>query len=130
MDKLPLVPQIYLGSEGLIVSQEGLGCMGMSAFYGPPKPEDEMIELIRYAIEAGVTFLDTADIYGPHTNEILVGKVGLKILLTLPARSFAHRSARSARSALFFLASRVFGGGGLRRADDPSCRPSCQTEGI
>lgn len=74
VDKLPLVPQIYLGSEGLIVSQQGLGCMGMSAFYGPPKPEEEMVEVIRYAIEAGVTFIDTAEIYGPYANETLIGK--------------------------------------------------------
>jgi aryl-alcohol dehydrogenase-like predicted oxidoreductase len=49
--------------------------MGMSVFYGAPKPEKEMIELIRYAVHCGVTFLDTADVYGPHTNEVLVGKV-------------------------------------------------------
>ncbi|CAO1939076.1 unnamed protein product, partial [Urochloa humidicola] len=46
----------------------------MSAFYGPPKPEPDMINLLRYAIASGVTFLDTSDIYGPHTNEILLGK--------------------------------------------------------
>jgi aryl-alcohol dehydrogenase-like predicted oxidoreductase len=49
--------------------------MGMSSFYGPPKPDAEMIELIRYAIDRGVTFLDTSDAYGPHTNEVLIGKV-------------------------------------------------------
>ncbi|KAD1501657.1 hypothetical protein E3N88_42721 [Mikania micrantha] len=48
--------------------------MGMSAFYGPPKPEPDMINLIHHAINAGVTFLDTSDIYGPKTNEILIGK--------------------------------------------------------
>jgi aryl-alcohol dehydrogenase-like predicted oxidoreductase len=48
--------------------------MGMSAFYGPPGPEQEMIDLIHHAVESGVTFIDTADMYGPHTNEILVGK--------------------------------------------------------
>jgi aryl-alcohol dehydrogenase-like predicted oxidoreductase len=46
----------------------------MSAFYGPPKEEAEMIALIHKAIESGVTFLDTSDIYGPHTNELLLGK--------------------------------------------------------
>ncbi|KAH8947512.1 hypothetical protein BDL97_11G045600 [Sphagnum fallax] len=50
--------------------------MGMSAFYGSPKPEADMIELIKYAVNSGVTFLDTSDVYGPHTNEVLVGKVG------------------------------------------------------
>ncbi|KAH8947518.1 hypothetical protein BDL97_11G046100 [Sphagnum fallax] len=49
--------------------------MGMSAFYGSPKPEADMIELIKYAVNSGVTFLDTSDVYGPHTNEVLVGKV-------------------------------------------------------
>lgn len=63
-----------LGSQGLEVSAQGLGCMGMSAFYGPPKPEDDMIKLIHHAINIGITFLDTSDVYGPHTNEILIGK--------------------------------------------------------
>jgi aryl-alcohol dehydrogenase-like predicted oxidoreductase len=49
--------------------------MGMSSFYGTPKPEEEMIELIRYAVQRGITLLDTADVYGPHTNEVLIGKV-------------------------------------------------------
>ena len=68
------VPRIKLGSQGLEVSAQGLGCMSMSAFYGPPKPEPDMIKLIHHAIAAGVTFLDTSDMYGPHTNEILLGK--------------------------------------------------------
>nr|BDE26430.1 aldo-keto reductase [Dahlia pinnata]BDE26434.1 aldo-keto reductase [Dahlia pinnata] len=68
------VPQVKLGSQGLVVSAQGLGCMGMSAHYGPAKPEAEMIDVIHQAIDAGVTFLDTSDFYGPHTNKILVGK--------------------------------------------------------
>ncbi|ONK58771.1 uncharacterized protein A4U43_C09F16480 [Asparagus officinalis] len=68
------VPRIKLGSQGLEVSAQGLGCMGMSAFYGPPKPEPDMIDLIRFAVDAGVTFLDTSDVYGPFTNELLLGK--------------------------------------------------------
>ncbi|KAJ4716552.1 NAD(P)-linked oxidoreductase superfamily protein [Melia azedarach] len=68
------VKRIKLGSQGLEVSAQGLGCMGMSAFYGAPKPEPEMIELIHHAIDSGITFLDTSDIYGPLTNEILLGK--------------------------------------------------------
>ncbi|XP_075085311.1 auxin-induced protein PCNT115-like [Nicotiana tabacum] len=68
------VPRMKLGSQGLEVSAQGLGCMGMSAFYGPPKPEDDMIKLIHHAINIGITFLDTSDVYGPHTNEILIGK--------------------------------------------------------
>ncbi|KAH7521449.1 hypothetical protein FEM48_Zijuj07G0034300 [Ziziphus jujuba var. spinosa] len=70
------VRRIKLGSQGLEVSAQGLGCMGMSAFYGPPKPESDMISLIHHAINSGVTLLDTSDAYGPFTNEILLGKVG------------------------------------------------------
>ncbi|KAL8110241.1 hypothetical protein AgCh_026092 [Apium graveolens] len=67
-----VVPRMKLGSQGLEVSAQGLGCMGMSAFYGPPKPDADMINLIHHAIKIGVTFLDTSDVYGPHTNEILL----------------------------------------------------------
>jgi len=58
----------------LEVSAIGLGCMGMSSGYGPPKDKQEMISLIRTAVERGVTFFDTAEIYGPFTNEELVGE--------------------------------------------------------
>ncbi|KAM7491566.1 hypothetical protein LguiA_034487 [Lonicera macranthoides] len=68
------VRRIKLGSQGLEVSALGLGCMGMSAYYGPPKPEADMIKVIHHAINSGVTLLDTSDVYGPHTNEILIGK--------------------------------------------------------
>nr|GEV77244.1 aldo/keto reductase AKR1 [Tanacetum cinerariifolium] len=70
------VPRIKLGSQGLEVSAQGLGCMNMSAGYGPPKPEPDSINLIHHAVEAGVTFFDTSDAYGPHINEILLGKSG------------------------------------------------------
>ena len=79
------VPRIKLGSQGLEVSAQGLGCMGMSAYYGPPKPEAEMINLIYQAIDAGVTLFDTSDVYGPHTNEILLGKVRLNCFCYLTA---------------------------------------------
>ncbi len=72
---VPTVPRVKLGPEGLEVSALGLGCMGMSFAYGAVKPEEEMIELIRHAVERGVTFFDTADMYGPHTNEVVLGKV-------------------------------------------------------
>lgn len=63
-----------LGNSNLEVSAIGLGCMGMSFGYGPAKDEKEMIKLIRDAVEQGVTFFDTAEVYGPFTNEKLVGK--------------------------------------------------------
>jgi len=62
-----------LGSEGLEVSAQGLGCMGMSEFYGR-SDERDAISTIHRALELGITFLDTADIYGPYTNERLVGR--------------------------------------------------------
>ncbi len=63
-----------LGKPGLEVSALGLGCMGMSQSYGVPPDKPAMIALIRTAVERGVTFFDTAEIYGPHTNEELVGE--------------------------------------------------------
>jgi aryl-alcohol dehydrogenase-like predicted oxidoreductase len=64
---------IALGNQGLTVSRQGLGCMGMSDFYGPGD-DDESIATIHRALELGVTFFDTSDMYGPHTNEVLVGR--------------------------------------------------------
>src|SRR5205807_224995 len=63
-----------LGKSSLEVSAMGLGCMGMSYGYGPAANKKEMIALIRTAVERGVTFVDTAEVYGPFTNEELVGK--------------------------------------------------------
>jgi aryl-alcohol dehydrogenase-like predicted oxidoreductase len=63
-----------LGNRNLEVSALGLGCMGMSANYGPPPDRGQMIALIRAAVDLGVTFFDTAESYGPFTNEILVGE--------------------------------------------------------
>jgi len=63
-----------LGKSGLEVSALGLGCMGMSIAYGLPPDKQEMIALIRKAVERGVTFFDTAEMYGPYTNEELVGE--------------------------------------------------------
>jgi len=63
-----------LGNSGLEVSAIGLGCMGMSFSYGPPKDRGEMIALMRQAVDLGVTFFDTAEVYGPFTNEDLVGE--------------------------------------------------------
>jgi aryl-alcohol dehydrogenase-like predicted oxidoreductase len=63
-----------LGKSNLEVSALGLGCMGMSFSYGPPKDKQEMIALLRAAVERGITFFDTAEVYGPYTNEELVGE--------------------------------------------------------
>jgi aryl-alcohol dehydrogenase-like predicted oxidoreductase len=63
-----------LGKSGLEVSAIGLGCMGMSFSYGPPADKQEMIALLRSAVDRGVTFFDTAEVYGPFTNEELVGE--------------------------------------------------------
>jgi aryl-alcohol dehydrogenase-like predicted oxidoreductase len=63
-----------LGTNGLEVSAIGLGCMGMSFGYGPPGDKQEMISLLQTAVERGITFFDTAEVYGPFTNEELVGE--------------------------------------------------------
>ena len=63
-----------LGNSNLEVSALGLGCMGMSFSYGPPRDKQEMISLLRSAVDRGITFFDTAEVYGPFTNEELVGE--------------------------------------------------------
>ena len=63
-----------LGNSNLEVSAIGLGCMGMSFSYGPPKDKKEMTELLHAAVDRGITFFDTAEVYGPFTNEELVGE--------------------------------------------------------
>src|SRR6185369_9330023 len=63
-----------LGNSGLEVSALGLGCMGMSSGYGPAGEKSAMIAVIRSAVESGITFFDTAEIYGPFKNEELVGE--------------------------------------------------------
>ena len=63
-----------LGNSSLEVSAIGLGCMGMSFAYGPPKDRQEMSDLLRAAVDRGITFFDTAEVYGPFANEELVGE--------------------------------------------------------
>jgi aryl-alcohol dehydrogenase-like predicted oxidoreductase len=70
----PTMQKRTLGTSGLEVSALGLGCMGMSYGFGPPADEQEMTNVIRAAVERGVTLFDTAEIYGPYTNEVLVGE--------------------------------------------------------
>ena len=79
-----------LGKSNLEVSAIGLGCMGMSFSYGPPKDKQEMITLIRKAVERGVTFFDTAEVYGPYANEELVGE------------ALAQRAVRNEADPKFF----------------------------
>jgi aryl-alcohol dehydrogenase-like predicted oxidoreductase len=69
-----MIAKRKLGNQGLEVSAIGLGCMGMSWSYGPAKDKREMVALIRRAVEQGVTFFDTAEVYGPLVNEELVGE--------------------------------------------------------
>ena len=68
------LPRRTLGRSGLQVSALGLGCLGMSASYGPPKDRRAMVTLLRAAVERGVTLFDTAEVYGPFTNEELLGE--------------------------------------------------------
>ena len=63
-----------LGKSGLEVSAMGLGCMGLSYAYGPATEKQEAISLLHAAVDRGVTFFDTAEVYGPYTNEDLVGE--------------------------------------------------------
>lgn len=89
-----------LGSQGFEVSVQGLGCMGMSAVYGPPKPEQDMIALIHHAVDSGITFLDTSDVYGPFLNEILLGKAlkGIRNKVQLATKFGIHYDEKGQRS--------------------------------
>ncbi|KAF3332187.1 perakine reductase-like isoform X1 [Carex littledalei] len=66
--------RVKLGSQGLEVSKLGFGCMGLSYAYNSPVSDDDSISIIKHAFDSGITFFVTSDVYGPHTNEILVGK--------------------------------------------------------
>lgn len=68
------IPRVKLGSDGFEVSKLGLGCLGLSGTYNDPVPEEFGISMIKYAFDKGITFFDTSDIYGPHANEVLIGK--------------------------------------------------------
>jgi aryl-alcohol dehydrogenase-like predicted oxidoreductase len=87
-----------LGKSNLEVSAIGLGCMGMSFGYGPPKDKPEMVSLIRKSVELGVTFFDTAQVYGPFANEELVGEAlapfrGQVVIATKFGFRFEHDGA-------------------------------------
>ena len=83
-----------IGSQGILASELGLGCMGMSEFYGT-RNDDESIRTIHYAIDHGITFLDTADMYGPFHNEELLGKAlqGIRTKVTLATKFGIVREA-------------------------------------
>jgi len=68
------IPRVKLGNQGLEVSKLGFGCMGLTGAYNSPLSDEDGISIIKYAFNKGITFFDTSDIYGPHTNEILLGK--------------------------------------------------------
>ncbi|KAF2287864.1 hypothetical protein GH714_003013 [Hevea brasiliensis] len=69
-----VIPRVKQGNHGLEVSKLGFGCMGLSGGYNSPVPEEVGISIIKESFNRGITFLDTADVYGPYTNEVLVGK--------------------------------------------------------
>ncbi|KAK7337922.1 hypothetical protein VNO77_18514 [Canavalia gladiata] len=68
------IPRLKLGTQGLQVSKLGFGCMSLTGGYNDPLPEEEGISVIKYAFSKGITFFDTADVYGANANELLVGK--------------------------------------------------------
>ena len=109
-----------LGRQGLEVSAIGLGCMGMSWSYGPAKDKQEMIALLRAAVERGVTFFDTAEVYGPLANEELVGEAlapfGNRVVI---ATKFGFAPAQEGESRWSTLNSRP---GHIKRAAEASLK--------
>jgi aldo/keto reductase family protein len=92
-----------LGNSNLEVSALGLGCMGMSFAYGPPADKQEIIALIPKAVERGITFFDTAEAYGPFTNEELVGEARI-VGQSISSRSPRPRSSDSrSRPSICFI---------------------------
>ncbi|WVZ69678.1 hypothetical protein U9M48_018426 [Paspalum notatum var. saurae] len=73
-EQAPLVPRVRLGTQGLEVSKLGFGCMGLTGAYNSPLDDEAGVAIIKHAFRRGVTFFDTSDVYGPLTNEILLGK--------------------------------------------------------
>uniref|UniRef100_A0A8R7R1L7 NADP-dependent oxidoreductase domain-containing protein n=2 Tax=Triticum urartu TaxID=4572 RepID=A0A8R7R1L7_TRIUA len=74
MERTPVIPRVGLGAQGLEVSKLGLGCMGLTGSYNSPLDDDAGAAVIAHAFRRGVTFFDTSDFYGPHANEVLLGK--------------------------------------------------------
>ena len=97
-----------LGKSGLEVSALGLGCMGMSFSYGPPPDKREMVSLLHAAVDRGITFFDTAEVYGPFTNEDLVGEalVGLRDKVVIATKFGFDVSGKDFRPGAATLNSR------------------------
>ncbi|PQQ17260.1 putative aldo-keto reductase 1 [Prunus yedoensis var. nudiflora] len=68
------IPRVKLGNQGLEVSKLGFGCMGLTGVYNSPVADEDGISIIKDAFSKGITFFDTSDVYGPHLNEVLIGK--------------------------------------------------------
>jgi aryl-alcohol dehydrogenase-like predicted oxidoreductase len=83
-----------LGNSNLEVSEIGFGCMGMSFGFGPAKDKKEMTAILHAAVDRGVTFFDTAEVYGPHTNEELVGEA-----LPVPRQNCHRHQIRMGRQS-------------------------------
>ncbi|KAH7661421.1 Aldo-keto reductase protein [Dioscorea alata] len=83
------MPRIKLGTQGLEISKLGFGCLTLSGGYNKPLPAEEGIAFLKYAFNQGITFFDTADIYGPYTNEILIGKASPSYFLNYISNDWA-----------------------------------------
>lgn len=68
------IPRVKLGNQGFEVSKLGFGCMGLTGAYNSPLSDEDGISIIKHAFNKGITFFDTADVYGGNANEVLVGK--------------------------------------------------------
>jgi aryl-alcohol dehydrogenase-like predicted oxidoreductase len=117
-----VIDTVALGREGLTVGRQGLGCMGMSEFYGQAD-DAESIATIHRALERGVTMLDTSDVYGPYTNEQLVG------------RAIAHRREQAVLATKFGLVrtpsdTTSRGGNGTRAYARAACEASLERLGV
>ncbi|CAL9108537.1 unnamed protein product, partial [Musa acuminata var. zebrina] len=91
----PEVPRVKLGSQGLEVSRLGLGCFQLTGLINAPLSDEEGIAFIKQAFDRGITFFDTADRFGQHKNEILIGKVRSFSLILPLMRNLGLRGAKS-----------------------------------
>ncbi|KAH7661425.1 Aldo-keto reductase protein [Dioscorea alata] len=113
MEKKRMIPIVKLGTQGLEVSKLGFGCMTLSGGYNNPLPEEEGKAIIKHAFNQGITFFDTSDLYGPHTNEILIGKA----LKELPREKI--------QLATKFGIVSMFGDGGMKVNGRPEYVRAC-----